>query len=422
MGFWNALLPWLGGLVVIGTVYGIIKRWENRMVLFTAGFVMCVLALKPMETFKAFEKSMTNAGLIAPILSVMGFAFVMKLTECDKHLVHMIAGGVTKVRFALIPATVLATFCVNIAMTSAAGTSAAVGSILIPVLMGAGIHPAVAAAAVFGGTFGSAMSPANTHINIVAKLANMNPVDVAGIITTPTIIAGVISAVGLALLAYFTKEDRGYESALSSADGETFQVNLVKAIVPFVPLVLLILGARNKSWGITVPAAMLIGTMLAMIVSRTSPAEVAKQFFTGMGKAYGDILGIIIAAGVFVAGLTQMGLIKALLNNMTSVKAGVGLAGSIGPWAIAILTGSGDAATIAFNEAVTPHAAAFGMAIEHLGNLASLTGALGRTMSPVAGACIICAGIAGVSPVEVAKRNMPSMIIALIVTFFLLGM
>ena len=70
-----------------------------------------------------------------------------------------------------------------------------------------------------------------------------------------------------------------------------------------------------------------------------------------------------------------------------------------------VITGSGDAATLAFNEAVTPHAEAFGMSIPGLGALAFLTGALGRTMSPLAGVTILVSGIAMVSPIEVIKRT-----------------
>lgn len=41
-------------------------------------------------------------------------------------------------------------------------------------------------------------------------------------------------------------------------------------------------------------------------------------------------------------------------------------------------------------------------------------------MSPVAGGLIICATLAGVSPIEVAKRNAPGMIIACIVVTIML--
>ena len=76
------------------------------------------------------------------------------------------------------------------------------------------------------------------------------------------------------------------------------------------------------------------------------------------------------------------------------------------------ITGSGDAATMAFNEAVTPHAPAFGMEVKSLGALAFLTGALGRTMSPIAGAMVVVSGIAMANPIEVAKRTAPACTLA----------
>ena len=56
----------------------------------------------------------------------------------------------------------------------------------------------------------------------------------------------------------------------------------------------------------------------------------------------------------------------------------------------------------------------------NLGSLAAISGALGRTMSPLAGACIICAGFAKVNPLALAKRNFPGMIIGVIVTMIIL--
>ena len=417
------MLPWLGGLIVLGTIYGIVKRWETRLVLFSAGLLMAIVALKPMEAFAAFTKSMTNPGLISAILSVMGFAYVMKLTKCDQHLVHLVAGAVSKIRFALIPAATLATFFINIALPSAAGAAAAVGAVLIPVLMAAGVHPAVAAAAVLAGTFGSVLSPGSSHINMVAKMSNLSVVETIAVVSSTAIIAGVIGALSLAAVAYLRKEHAGHVSDVAAGDNG-LKVNFLMAMVPLVPLVLLLLGSLEsfKAWKMTVPAAMLIGTMIAVAVSRTSPVAVTKSFFDGMGIAYGDIMGIIIAAGVFTAGLTQVGLIQALLDNLTGAKSAIGAAGTWGPMLIAILSGSGDAATIAFNEAVTPHAAQFGLSTGQLGTLAALAGALGRTMSPVAGAAIVVAGIAKVNPIEVAKRNAPGMIIASIVAFVLMGL
>ena len=41
-------------------------------------------------------------------------------------------------------------------------------------------------------------------------------------------------------------------------------------------------------------------------------------------------------------------------------------------------------------------------------------------MSPITGAGIICATIAGVNPMELAKRNAPGMILAIIAAMFIL--
>jgi len=99
----------------------------------------------------------------------------------------------------------------------------------------------------------------------------------------------------------------------------------------------------------------------------------------------------------------------------------VPLTGTFGPILLAILSGSGDAATLAFNTTVTPHATQFGMAVVNLGNLAWTDGAPWWSISPVSAACIIAAGFAGVSPFELAKRNAVPMLVAAVLTLLILG-
>lgn len=104
-----------------------------------------------------------------------------------------------------------------------------------------------------------------------------------------------------------------------------------------------------------VAQAMLIGVIYTMIVTRANPQECFRRFFDGAGKGYGNVLGIIIAAGVFVCGLRETGVVSAFLIEAlqnSSEYARIGGAG--GTFVMAILTGSGDAAAFAFNEAVPP--------------------------------------------------------------------
>ena len=164
---------------------------------------------------------------------------------------------------------------------------------------------------------------------------------------------------------------------------------------------------------------MLIGAIYAIAVTRTSPAEVTKKFFDGMGRGYASIIGIIIAAGVFAAGLRACGVIDAFVNYLTHANEVAKLGAALGPYLMAIVTGSGDAAAFAFNEAVTPHAASFGMTIPDLGYLASVAATFGRVSSPLAAGVIVISGIAGVSPMEVIKRSAPVQICTLAFLFFI---
>lgn len=415
---------YVGALIVILTGVAIVKRYEVRMVLFLSGLLMALLAGKPLEAINAFSTAMVNPGLVTVILTVMGFAYVMKLTQCDAHLVHLLAGFLKKYRAILIPGTVAITFAINISLPTAAGCAAAVGAIMIPTLISAGIHPAIAGAAVFAGTFGSVLSPGATHNPFVAKLANIDVMSVIAVHYSTTITACIIGAIVLTLVAYIRKEDRGYitKNSIAVNASETFKVNYIKAIIPVVPLLLLVLGSKqvNVIPAISVPQAMIFGVILGYIVTLKNPQEISKSFFEGMGNGYAGVMGIIIAAATFTAGMQLIGLTDALIAAMKNSQSVVKLAGTFGPFVIAVLSGSGDAATLAFNGAITPHAQQFGLEIVQLGSLAQLTGALGRTMSPVAGAAIICAQLAGVSPVELTKRNAPGMIIAAIVAMFML--
>lgn len=412
----------LGCILVLITLFLLIKRYEARMVLVAAGIVMCACAGNPMAALNSFAKGM-GSSMISSACSSMGFALVMRFTGCDKHLINFLAKGLTKVHFLIIPGVVLATFAVNMALPSAAGTAAAAGAIFIPIMMGAGIHPAMAAAAVKCGTYGSMLNPGLAHNPFVAKIAGVGVMDVIAFHYKANLASLVIAAITITVIAYMTHENKDHFAEGLELE-ENFKVNYLYALMPIIPIAILLLGATKivPMFKMGVAQAMLIGCILALAVTRTNPAELTKSFFDGMGKAYADIIGIIISAGVFVAGMNAMGLVKAFTNAMLNNPAIVKIAASVGPFLLGLIVGSGDAATFAFNEAITPHAADFGMTSVQMGSMATLGGTLGRTMSPIAGATIIVAGIAGVNPMEIAKRNALPMVLAMVVGMTVLVM
>jgi DcuC family C4-dicarboxylate transporter len=234
-----------------------------------------------------------------------------------------------------------------------------------------------------------------------------------------------IAAPMLAMVAYWRKEGPDAERAAAfQEDGQDFKVNLLKAVIPALPLVLLVLGSKQIGVipTVTVPQAMIIGAMLGFLATFQNPQEISKGFFKGMGDSYGDIMGIIIAAAVFTQGMQIIGLTGAMIEKMKASQDIAIYAATFGPYFLAILSGSGDAAALAFNGAVTPHAAQFGWAISDMGSLATISGALGRTMSPVAGGLIVCATIAKVNPFEIAKRTAPGMVLGVIAVLLVFSM
>ncbi|MDR1776993.1 MAG: C4-dicarboxylate transporter DcuC [Desulfovibrio sp.] len=427
------MMIWVGLVILIGTVWCMVKRYESRMVLIVAGFLMASFAGDPMAAFKGFTKGMTESALICNICSVMGFAYAMGFTGCDKHLSVGVSGWLRHVRLFLIPAATLTTFFVNISLPSAAGVSAAVGSVVIPLLISQGITPAMAGSAVMMGTYGSILSPGLPHNPMVAKIAaevygrDVNVMEVITRHSTASVASVLVAAFALWMIAIFvTRETKGFEDVNNEyTPPEGFKVNPVYAVIPIIPIVLLMLGAsfpQQLPWlsKLRVEHTMLLGAIIALVATRKSPKEATKSFFNGLGKGYADILGIVIAADVFVGGMTSIGLVDAGINLMKSSTNAASLAAALGPFAMAVVCGSGNAATIAFNEAITVHAPQFGMDVITMGAIATLTGCLGRCMSPLSGVGIVCSGLAKVNPMELAKRNAVPAIIGMIVGYSVL--
>ena len=403
-------------VVVIATVYCLVKRYETRLVLFCSGLVLTLIGGAPMDTMKAFSHAMLETKLFESIIAVMGFAMVMKATECDKHLINLLIKPLRKAGAFLIPGSVLVTFFINISITSSAGCSAAVGSILIPLMMAAGIHPAIAGACIYAGTYGAMFNPGYPQVSLIVSVTDADPVYIVANHFYPLLACGVIGAVSLWIIAKLRHEDRGYElpPGTISEDGE-FKIKLSHAIVPLIPIAILVSGSMGLvPWfkPIAISHAMIIGCFCAFLVSRKDPQQLSKEFWKGAGDAFGHVFGIIICALVFVGGLSTVGLIQQFIQMMIENPSIAKVSSSVGPFIIGIMSGSGDAASVAFNKAVTIHAATFGLDGPSMGSVVAISGALGRTMSPVAGGMIICATLAGVSPVETAKRNAPGMIIA----------
>lgn len=420
-------------LIVAAAVYLMVRRVEVRLVLLVGGLLLAVLAGKPLLILDTFTRAMV-AAMVAPICASMGFAALLKATGCDRHLVGLLLAPLRRARWALLPGSILAAYLVNLAIPSQASTAAALGPILIPLLMAAEIPPETAGAALLlGASFGGdLLNPGAQDVQSLAGTAGLS----APALSTRVVPAGIAGILCAALIfALLQRRKRsgepipGTASIADIGDEERLpeQISLVKAAIPLLPIALLLLAYAGVPWlrwltaapsgdewrplanALPVVRAMLIGSGLAVLVGWREIQALTRTLFEGMGTAYAGIISLTITAQCFGAGIAAAGVSGALIGLLgTSIAAAAVLAVGF-PWALALLSGSGSGPVLTYGQTFLAQMPPGHHPVK-LAALACLAGAFGRTMSPVSAVTIYCSGLVGASPVTLVRRLAPALL------------
>lgn len=414
-----------GVILVFLTFYAIVKNYETRVVLIVSGLLMAFIGGDIGAALDAFAKGLVNPSLTPIICVTMGFSAVLDATGCSRHLVVAITKLLNRVKIIIVPATILMVWLINISLLSASGLAAAVGAILIPTLIRLGVRTAMAASTVLLGTWGSSVSPGNPFIVQVADLAGEDIMVILQSFAPKAFVCAVFAAIILFVIARVRGELSGSGVVGDGVEqtSEEFRVKPLRAVVPLVPIVILILASPAVKLlpAITITNAMLLGTFFCLLVTRPEIKGATGAFFRGAGSGFASIVCLIAAAGMFIEGMNKMGLTDALIVTMANSASIAKFSATFGPFLLAAISGSGNAAVLAFNGTVTPHATTFGLGIADMGAVVQAAGNIGRSMSPVAGVTIICAELAHVNPMELAKRNaIPCISAALLMMFIVL--
>jgi C4-dicarboxylate transporter, DcuC family len=417
-------------LIIAGAIYLMVRRVDVRLVLLGAGLAMALLAGQPLAIADTFTRGMVTA-MVAPICASMGFAALMNATGCDKHLVHALLAPMHRLQWMVLPGGILSAYLVNMAVPSQASTAAALGPILVPLLIASGRAPAVAGAAlVLGASFGGdLLNPGAQDIQAVAGTTGMSAADLSARVI-PASLAGIIVATAVFTLLNLRrrpKEDGGEAPVLPTPqDTPWLKVNPLKAVIPLVPIALLL--AAYAGWGplawlvatppgdewqplagaLPVVRAMLIGALLAVIVAWRDILTLTRAFFDGMGAAYASIISLTITAQCFGAGVAAIGLADALLRLASESNALVPLSAGF-PWALSTLSGSGSGPILAFAQTFLTQVGPESQPVV-LGAMACLGGAFGRTMSPVSAVVVYGSGLVGAPPLTVVRHLLPALL------------
>ncbi len=66
------------------------KRVDVRLSLGISAAALFLIAGKLPQLFVLITQQMTNEKTVVPICTAMGFAYVLRLTQCDRHLTHLL--------------------------------------------------------------------------------------------------------------------------------------------------------------------------------------------------------------------------------------------------------------------------------------------------------------------------------------------
>ncbi|MGH8263460.1 MAG: C4-dicarboxylate transporter DcuC, partial [Steroidobacteraceae bacterium] len=185
-------------LIIVLALYALLREVDVRLVLFLAGLALASLALKPLVIFDTFLAEMGNGKTIGPICSAMGFAWVLRATGCDRAMVRLLLAPTRWIRGLLLPLGCVVGFITNMAITSQTASAAAVGPILVPLLLAAGYSPVVAAATLVLGCSGggSLLNPGDADLVAIHE-SSQAPMSQALAAMFPPLASGFAAAVVL---------------------------------------------------------------------------------------------------------------------------------------------------------------------------------------------------------------------------------
>ncbi len=418
----------LAGLVIIvAAVVAVLRKIDVRLVLIVAALALGLLSGTPDVIVRTFLSTFSSEQFVVPIGCAVGFAYVLRHTGCEQHLVQLLVRPLRRARWLLIPGVVLVGFAVNVPVVSQVGTAVSIGAVLVPLLRAARVSAVTSGAALLLGCSlgGDLLNPGAPELQTIARTLNVQSTAVVlHILPLLLVQVAVATAVFWPLSLRAEAASPPDKLPAETAPPATFRINYLKAAVPLVPLILLFLTGPPlqlvhvpKEWLTTtddvkrfdsrlIGVAMLIGVLTAAVVSPRTALGTARAFFDGAGYALTHIVSLIVAAACFGKGVEGIG-VKDALGQLIGARPSLLLpAAGLLPLGFAVVCGSGMATTQrVFGFFVDP---ARGAGIDPLlvGSVVAVVASAGRTMSPVAAIVLMSASMTGADPLVLVRRVM----------------
>lgn len=235
-----------------------------------------------------------------------------------------------------LPATVLLTAVISLAIGSSWTTAATVGVALMGIGSVLGFDPPVVAGAVISGAyFGDKMSPLSDTTNLAPSLAGTDLFSHISAMLYTTVPALVVAVVGMAIVGLFAvKDTSGYDPTVLGELEQALRTG--QSLSPWLlltPVALIGLAVLRVPAIPALVAATTIGGVLAWLVQGHAPVEVLQALYSGHVSETGNIrvdelltrggmssmfdtIALILTATGFGGVMEKGGFIQVLLEAM----------------------------------------------------------------------------------------------------------
>lgn len=427
----------------------LLKKHNPHAILLVSGLLMLIIAqflnyqmptLKDPTGFTGFDLfryikesfSKTNAGVGLMIMSIGGFVAYIDTIGASKALVYVAMKPLKLFKkHPYIAASMVIPIgqLLFVAIPSAAGLGLLLMASLFPILVNLGVSrlsavSVITAATAFGIGPASAITASATDISNVPVITFFLDYQIP--LVLPLSISMMITY--YFVNRYYDKKNKKIEE-VEKTEEKILDVPVIYAIIPILPIVLLIVFSKifnlfETPITLDTTTAMFISLFIALIfewVRTKRLKEVMSSlqiFWNGMGNIFKTVVTLIITADIFAKGLISLGFIDGLIDlaqNLGFGAIGIGIIMTVMIFLASMLMGSGNASFFAFGPLIPKISKTLGVDSSSIILPMQLSASMGRTVSPVAGVIIATAEIAKVSTIDIVKRNLIPLVVALVI-------
>lgn len=378
------------------------------------------------EIKNVFSKNIASLGLI--IMVIAGFSRYMNDIGASGKLVEICVKplGKLKSRYILLGVCYIMMQLLALFISSPSGLALLMMSTLYPILRSIGCSKASVAAVIASGICID-YGPSATGSILIAEITNYDLFSffVEKQIPIVWILFIFIGVMHMFVQAYWDKKEavstEDDDGLLMHQSASSEKVPYFFALLPIVPMILLfVFSSLVEEWlpksvrfKMDVVTAMFISFFIALFCdfirtfSIKKAADKIAGLFDQMGQSFIMIVSILLCAQVLAQGMIKIGFIDTLFSFIpsgTHTHILVVLSFSILVFFSSVVLGTGSTFN-AFAPLAAEVSKGAGVSVFRVLIPMHFSGSLGRSFSPIAGVTIAVAGLVGLTPFDIIKRN-----------------